>query len=81
MIKLDASLTRGIDHDPARRSVVGALVAFASAVDAGFVADGIETPGELSVMRRLGADAGQGTLLGKPGRAGDVPRSVRLDPG
>jgi EAL domain-containing protein (putative c-di-GMP-specific phosphodiesterase class I) len=65
-IKLDRSLISGIDGDPARRALAGAVVAFAREMRGVVVAEGIERSGELAVLLGLGVDAGQGYLLGRP---------------
>jgi EAL domain-containing protein (putative c-di-GMP-specific phosphodiesterase class I) len=73
IIKLDVGLTRGIDKDPARRALGRALLTFGlDAYDASIVAEGIETEGELEVLRALGCPCGQGFYLGRPGRMTQV---------
>lgn len=67
VIKLDISLTRGIDKDPARRALGRALLAFGfDAYNASLVAEGIETEGEYETLRSLGCPCGQGFFLGRP---------------
>lgn len=67
VIKLDISLTRGIDHDPARRALGRALLTFGiDAYNASFVAEGIETESEYETLRSLGCPLGQGFFLGRP---------------
>lgn len=66
VIKLDMSLTRGIDADPARRALASALLAFGSEISAEIVAEGIETVAELETLRALGVPYGQGYYLGRP---------------
>jgi EAL domain-containing protein (putative c-di-GMP-specific phosphodiesterase class I) len=66
IIKLDMTLTRGIDTDPPRRALAAAMVHFAAETGAVIVAEGIETEAELAVLRALGIHRGQGYLLGKP---------------
>ncbi|MBY6537496.1 GGDEF domain-containing protein [Rhodococcus sp. BP-349] len=66
VIKLDASIVRGIDTDPMRRAAASALTTFAAAIGAECVYEGIETPQELESARSLGADMVQGFLLGRP---------------
>jgi len=65
-IKLDRALTTGIDRDPVRRALAGSLVTFAADTGPLIVAEGIETAGELSVLRQLGIRYGQGFYLGTP---------------
>jgi EAL domain-containing protein (putative c-di-GMP-specific phosphodiesterase class I) len=66
IVKLDLSLTRDIDSDPARRALAAALVAFAREIDATIAAEGIESGAELDLLRELGIDYGQGFYLGPP---------------
>jgi len=65
-IKLDLSLTHGIDHDPRRQALAAALIAFAEAGGATVVGEGIETLGELKSLTELNVTLGQGYLLGRP---------------
>jgi EAL domain-containing protein (putative c-di-GMP-specific phosphodiesterase class I) len=67
ILKLDISLTRGIDDDPVRRSLAAALVTFASETGATIVAEGIETQSEVVTLRRIGIPWGQGYHLARPG--------------
>ncbi len=66
IIKLDMSLTRAVDRDPARRALASALIFFARETGAMIVAEGIETETEMSTLRMLGINKGQGYLLGRP---------------
>lgn len=66
IIKFDRHMVRQLDADPARQALVGALVAFAGQVDACLVAEGVEEPGQLDVLMRLGVECGQGFLLARP---------------
>jgi EAL domain-containing protein (putative c-di-GMP-specific phosphodiesterase class I) len=66
ILKLDMSLTRDVDHDPARRALAGAMVAFASRIGATIVAEGIERAEEAAVLRDLGVAFGQGYLFSRP---------------
>jgi EAL domain-containing protein (putative c-di-GMP-specific phosphodiesterase class I) len=67
IMKLDATLTRGIDADPARRSLAAAMARFAADLGACLVAEGIERPGELDALREAGVRFGQGFHLALPG--------------
>lgn len=74
-IKLDLSLTRNVDKDPSRRALAKALVSFAEEIGSRIIAEGIETPAELDLLRRLGVETGQGYLLSQP-----VPLEVASQP-
>ncbi len=65
-IKLDISLTRGIDADPARGALAAALIDFAADVGSAIIAEGVETEQELDTLQRLGAACGQGYFFGRP---------------
>jgi EAL domain-containing protein (putative c-di-GMP-specific phosphodiesterase class I) len=67
VIKLDASLTQGIEHDAMRRALAASLVLFARRTGSQLVAEGIESPADLAAWRELGADGAQGYLLARPG--------------
>jgi EAL domain-containing protein (putative c-di-GMP-specific phosphodiesterase class I) len=66
IIKLDMGLTRSIDRDSARRSMVAALIYFARETGCQIVAEGVETDAEFGTLRSLGVTKGQGYLLGRP---------------
>lgn len=66
IIKLDISLTRGIDVDPTRQALAIALIAFTTTTGTTLVAEGIETQTEQDTLTRLGATWGQGYHLSKP---------------
>jgi EAL domain-containing protein (putative c-di-GMP-specific phosphodiesterase class I) len=69
-IKLDRALTTGVDRDPVRRALASSLVTFAEETGSLIVAEGIETDGELAVLRSLGIRYGQGFYLRPPGPLG-----------
>ena len=73
IIKLDREITSGIDIDPVRRALATALLTFAAESGAMVVAEGIEMPSELEVLRDLGAEYGQGFHLGRPAPIVDLP--------
>lgn len=66
IVKIDRGLVRGIDTHRGRRAAVWALVQLATSLSMETVAEGIETEGELGVLRALGVDHGQGFLFGRP---------------
>jgi EAL domain-containing protein (putative c-di-GMP-specific phosphodiesterase class I)/DNA-binding NarL/FixJ family response regulator len=66
VIKLDGSLTRGVDADPARRALASALVTFTETVGATLIAEGVETADELATLQDLNVQWAQGYHLGRP---------------
>jgi EAL domain-containing protein (putative c-di-GMP-specific phosphodiesterase class I) len=75
VIKLDISLTHGIDRDPVRRSLASSLVDFGHGIDAAMTAEGIETKAEGETLRSLGVGFGQGWYLAMPGPLEDIQES------
>ena len=75
VIKLDLSLTRGIDADRLRHALAVALTAFAAEIGVDIIAEGIETQAELDTLGRLGVSQGQGYLLGRPAPLDPPPPS------
>lgn len=74
LVKLDASLVRGIDQDVAKRSLCQALTGFVHATAARVVAEGVESEGEARVLLALGVDLAQGYLFGRPVPLSELPR-------
>lgn len=66
-IKLDITLTQGVERDPIRAALVGTLLSFAAEASAQVIAEGIETKPQLRALRKIGVPLGQGFLLGRPG--------------
>ena len=60
ILKLDMSLTRDVDRDPARAALAQAMVAFAEGISCKIVAEGIETDAEWAALAGLGVGYGQG---------------------
>lgn len=77
VIKLDRTLTTGIDGDPVRRALATSLVRFAEDTGPYIVAEGVETFEELAVLRNLGIRYGQGYLLGRPGPLSELGHAER----
>jgi len=65
-VKLDISLVRNVDNDPARQAMVIGMAHFATYVGCDLIAEGVETANELTTLKLLGVPFGQGYLLGKP---------------
>jgi EAL domain-containing protein (putative c-di-GMP-specific phosphodiesterase class I) len=76
IVKLDISLTRGIDSDRKRRALASALIAFAAETGIEIIAEGVETALELKTLQALGVVYGQGYYLARPALLEEV---LRLD--
>ncbi|MEO8437527.1 MAG: bifunctional diguanylate cyclase/phosphodiesterase [Chloroflexota bacterium] len=76
IVKIDLSLVQGGAVHEASLEVVKTLRDLADRWGALVVAEGIETPAQLDIVRSLGIGAGQGYLLGRPT---DRPSTDPLD--
>ena len=66
VIKIDLTLIRSVDQDPARQELVNTLNHLAQKIGAVVIAEGIETREELEALQRIGVPYGQGYLFGHP---------------
>lgn len=65
-IKVDRSLVQNADRDEMKKHMLRTFVRFAKRMNIRIVAEGIERPEELHLVRMLGVDFGQGYLIGRP---------------
>ena len=72
VVKLDASIVRGIDTDRMRRAAAVSIVTFSREIGAVCIFEGVETAEELATAREVGADLVQGYLLGRPAHASEL---------
>jgi EAL domain-containing protein (putative c-di-GMP-specific phosphodiesterase class I) len=70
LVKLDLTLVRGVDSDPARQALVAGMAHFARRTDARLLAEGVESEAEAEALLGLGVELGQGYLFGHPEPAG-----------
>jgi EAL domain-containing protein (putative c-di-GMP-specific phosphodiesterase class I) len=81
ILKLDISLTRGIDHDCKRRALASALIAFAREINTGITAEGVESEAELETLSALGVTHVQGYYLARPMELDAAVNSLTLTRG
>ena len=67
LIKLDQSITAGIEHKPSHQNLIAAMQTFARGTASSLVAEGIETPETRDALLRLEVPYGQGFFFGRPG--------------
>jgi EAL domain-containing protein (putative c-di-GMP-specific phosphodiesterase class I) len=65
-LKIDRSFVAGMATDPDMRAIVRSIIEMSHTLGLKVIAEGIETPETLSLLRDLGCDVGQGYLIGRP---------------
>ena len=68
-LKIDRSFVRDLDTDNESEIIVNAIIAMGHALKLRITAEGVETPAQLSALKRLGCDEYQGFLFSKPVKA------------
>ena len=71
-IKIDRSFVSGIEHEKSKLSLLTGMISLAHSLGRVIVAEGAETPGEVRLLRELGADIVQGYALSRPQPADQV---------
>ncbi len=73
VLKMDRAFVAHIEDDPRTAAVVASVVELGRTLGMDVVAEGVETPGQLAALRRLGCRFLQGYLLGRPVPADQLP--------
>ena len=77
-IKIDRTFVAGLGLDSEDTTIVEAVVNLGHSFGIAVVAEGLETPLQLSRLRQLGCDRGQGYLFGRP-RPASIVEAERAD--
>jgi diguanylate cyclase len=76
-IKLDRSFVSSVHKGSRERALVQTMILMGTTMGLEVVAEGIETENELSAVAAMGANTGQGYLLGKPQSASAITQMLR----
>jgi EAL domain-containing protein (putative c-di-GMP-specific phosphodiesterase class I) len=79
IVKPGQELVRRLSRHDHESAILSALVGVARDVKITVCADGIETPEQLTAVKNLGFDCGQGYLLSPPLAAADMDRLVAVE--
>ena len=71
-LKIDQSFVRDITIDPNDTAIVVAIISMAKSLDLDVIAEGIETAGQLTLLRAKGCRVGQGFYFSVPMSAEDL---------
>jgi diguanylate cyclase (GGDEF)-like protein len=77
ILKVDRSFIAAINDDDRTRAIVTAIIEMAHALGLETVAEGIETVEQLTTVRELGCDLGQGFLFARPMPAAELGPLLR----
>ncbi|MBA2580644.1 MAG: EAL domain-containing protein [Thermoleophilaceae bacterium] len=80
-LKVDRSFVDGLGERADDRALVTAITSMAHALDLTVVAEGVETPAQLDVLRRLDCDLAQGYLFARPGPVAAIDDVLRISDG
>jgi diguanylate cyclase (GGDEF)-like protein/PAS domain S-box-containing protein len=72
-LKIDRSFVSGMTDKPQNVEIVRAVRTLGRSLGKTIIAEGIETAEQLSMLKEIGVDVGQGYLLSRPLRADQVP--------
>ena len=79
-LKIDKAFIRDLNEASHARVMVEAVTMMADSLQLSVVAEGIETPEQLAVLRRMGCRYGQGYLFSRPVPAEQLPEVLaRVD--
>ncbi|MEO9079500.1 MAG: EAL domain-containing protein, partial [Rhodanobacter sp.] len=81
ILKIDRAFVCELDKgaNTSSTTVVAAILALARALNIQVIAEGIETPAQLDVLKDMGCELGQGYLLGRPAPIGSWQTAAVLD--
>lgn len=78
-LKIDRQLVKPVSRSPSQRKLVGTIVEIGRSLNIEVVAEGVETPAHVAIMRDLGCDILQGYALARPMPAQAIPDFVRRE--
>jgi diguanylate cyclase (GGDEF)-like protein len=80
-IKIDRSFVQEVDRSPETASIIRAILGLARELGVKSTAEGIETPSQLRMLRKLGCDEIQGYLVSRPKPYGAFRNLTETPPG
>ena len=78
-LKIDRSFVDGITDGPDGAAISTAIIRMGHSLGMEVIAEGVETAGQLEMLRGLDCDVAQGFLLGRPGTPAQIESLVQPD--
>ncbi len=77
VLKIDRAFIMNAEHDHRDAELVRTIIALGRALNLAVVAEGVETSGQLELLRGMGCDLAQGYLFSRPLPAADIGAWLR----
>lgn len=77
ILKIDRSFVRDLSHNSGDRTIAQSVVSLATNLDMKTVAEGVEEPEQLEILKQIGCTYIQGFIHSRPVPADQVPEVVR----
>jgi len=77
-IKIDRGFIADLEHNAGTRAIVHSVVGLGKALGLGVTAEGVETSGQLRILRAEGCDEVQGFYIGRPVSWEAIERTLRV---
>lgn len=77
VVKIDRCFTSRLGENEETNALVNTVVLMAKALKMTVIAEGVETDGQLQILREMSCDEVQGYLVSKPLPAKDIPMLIR----
>ena len=75
-VKIDKSFVRNLAHNKADQAIVRSIIDLGRTIGFQLVAEGVETPAQRDLLRKMGCDIVQGFLFSRPVPAAEVPKVI-----
>ncbi|HTW19407.1 MAG TPA: bifunctional diguanylate cyclase/phosphodiesterase [Mycobacteriales bacterium] len=76
ILKVDRTFVAGTPGDAQSTAILDGIVTLGHTLELQVIPEGIETPAQLDLLRRLGCTVGQGYLLGRPVSAPEIEDAI-----